>query len=705
MAKGKVLEAVVSLAGEINPSLGKAIDNATGKVSKLNLKAVAIGAAVGGVAVATGKAVTKAAGYLKDLGSAFDKATDAIRIGTGATGEALDGLLEDFDEVYKSVPASMEDASKAIADYNTRLGLTGPTLQNISKQALQVSSMLDEDLGGVIQSSSEAFQQWNISAENMGDAMDYVFKVSQSTGKGFSDIMQTVQKFGPELQSLGYSFEDATALLGQLDKAGVETSEVLASMKKATVNFAKEGISAADGIKIYYDEIQKATSATEAATIASEIFGSKAGPKMADLIRSGAMSVSDLTAELVANGETIAGAAEDTYSFTERLQIMKQGLEVALKPMANTVFNGLNKFMPTLQKLMEKIAPTITKAVNAAAPFVEDFLLGAADALEGVLPLIEQLASDLFPLLTQLLSQLLPPLLSLIQALLPPLMQIIEAILPPAIELIMAVLPMITQIAEIILPVIADLLTTLLPVLTPILELLLGIVNDVVMPLMEPIGLLVESLMPLITPILEMITASLEPIGPILKVIGDVLGVIIGAISTVVGWISKGLGWIVKLIFGSGGDTEAADKVNGYATGGFTDGLSIAGEDPHYPTEAIISFNPKYKAENIQYWTKAGQMLGVSELTYSGYSGRQIETSASSGESGGVGDVYNNSSTTVYDVGGISFSPNITISGDADENDIISQIKELEPEFVDFVLNALARREAGDYGDADGQVY
>lgn len=705
MAKGKVLEAVVSLAGEINPSLGKAIDSATDKVGKLNLKAAAIGAAVGGIAVATGKAVSKAAGYLKDLGSAFDGATDAIRIGTGATGEALDALLEDFDEVYKSVPTTMEDASKAIADYNTRLGLTGPVLQNISKQALQVSSMLGEDLGGVIQSSSEAFQQWNIDADNMGDAMDYIFKVSQNTGKGFTDIMQTVQKFGPELQALGYSFEDATALLGQLDKAGVETGDVLGAMKKATANFAKEGITAADGIKIYYDEIQKATSATEAATIASEIFGAKAGPKMAELIRSGAMSVSDLTAELNENSETIAGAAEDTYDFAERLQIMKQGLEVALKPMANTIFDGLNKFMPTLQKLMEKITPTITKAVDAAAPFVEEFLLGAADALEGVLPLIAQLASDLLPLLTQLLSQLLPPLLGLIQALLPPLMQIIEAILPPAIELIMAVLPMITQIAEIILPVISDLLATLLPVLTPILELLLGIVNDVVMPLMEPIGLLVESLMPLITPLLEMITSILAPLSPILKVIGDVLGVIVGAISTVVGWISKGLGWIVKLIFGGGGDTEAADKVNGYATGGFTDGLSIAGEDPHYPTEAIISFNPKYKSENIQYWAKAGQMLGVSELTYSGYSGRQIETSENSGEGGGVGDVYNSSTTTVYDVGEISFAPQITIAGDADESDIIAEIKKYEPEFVDYVLAALARREAGGYGDADGQVY
>ena len=705
MAKGKVLEAVVNLAGEIDPSLGKAIDSAADKVGKLNLKAAAIGAAVGGISVATGKAVAKAAGYLKELGSAFDGATDAIRIGTGATGEALDALLEDFDEVYKNVPTTMDDAGKAIADYNTRLGLTGPVLQNISKQALQVSSMLGEDLGGVIQSSSEAFQQWNIDADNMGDAMDYIFKVSQSTGKGFTDIMQTVQKFGPELQNLGYSFEDAAALLGQLDKAGVETGDVLAALKKATINFAAEGIGAADGIKIYYDEIQRAKDATEAATIASELFGSKAGPKMAELIRSGAMSVSDLTAELNENGETIAGAAEDTYDFAERLQLMKQGLEVALKPMANTVFDGLNQFMPTLQKLMEKIVPTIQKACDAAAPFVEEFLLGSADALESVLPLIAQMADELFPILTQLLSNLLPPLLGLIQALLPPLLQIIEAIMPPIIELLLSVLPLITQIAEMILPVIAELIVSLLPIISPLLDMLLSLVSNVIFPLMEPIEQLVGLILPLVQPLLEAIVAVLEPLGPVLKVIGDVLGIIIGAISKVVEWISAGLGWIVKLIFGSGGDTEAADKVNGYAKGGFTDGLSIAGEDPHYPTEAVISFNPKYKAENIEYWTKAGQMLGVNELTYSGYSGRQIEAYASDGEPGGIGDTYNSSSSTVYDVGGITFSPIIEISGDVDEDDIIAKIKRLEPEFVDYVLKALARREAGAYGNADGQVY
>lgn len=681
--KGKELQAVVNLAGSIDPSLGKAIESAQKKISGLNVKALAVGAAVGGIAVATGKAVVEAGKYLKDLGSQFDEAADAIRIGTGATGDALDGLLDDFDEVYKSVPTTMEDASKAIADYNTRLGLTGPQLQEISKQALQVSDMLGDDLGGVIEESSQAFQQWNIDADNMGGAMDYIFKVSQSTGMGFTDLMSNMQKFGPQLQEMGYSFETASALMGQLDKAGVNTEEVLSAMKKSVGALAKEGISASDGLAMYYEQIKNAGTAAEAASIASEIFGTKAGSTMAAAIRDGTLAVGDLTESLMENGETIAGAAEDTYDFAERLQIMKQGLEVALKPMANTVFDGLNKFMPVLQKLMEQIVPAISDAVEAAAPFVEEFLMGAAAALEDVLPLISQLAADLLPILTQLMSTLLPPLLSLVQTLLPPLMQIVGAILPPIASLLSTILPMITQIVSAVLPVLVQIISALLPVITPLLEVALQIVNDVIMPLLPPLMQIVQALLPPLVSLLNLVMPILSPLLALLQPIASVLGTIADVIAKIV---SFGSGVISKIagLFGGGG---GGGGVSGFATGGFTSGPSIAGEDPRYPTEAVISFNPAYRSENLEYWAKAGQMLGASnESDYELLSG-------------------GSSTSVVYDLSGLSFSPQIKIEGDTDEDALIRKLRELEPEFIDFVLEALSRREGGTYVTADSRLY
>ena len=577
----------------------------------------------------------------------------------------------------------MEDASKAIADYNTRLGLTGPQLQEISKQALQVSDMLGDDLSGVIEESSQAFQQWNIDADNMGGAMDYIFKVSQSTGMGFTDLMSNMQKFGPQLQEMGYSFETASALMGQLDKAGVNTEEVLSAMKKSVGALAKEGISASDGLAMYYEQIKNAGTAAEAASIASEIFGTKAGSTMAAAIRDGTLAVGDLTESLLENGETIAGAAEDTYDFAERLQIMKQGLEVALKPMANTVFDGLNKFMPVLQKLMEQIVPVISDAVEAAAPFVEEFLMGAADALEDVLPLISQLAADLLPILTQLMSTLLPPLLSLVQTLLPPLMQIVGAILPPIASLLSTILPMITQIVSAVLPVLVQIISALLPVITPLLEVALQIVNDVIMPLLPPLMQIVQALLPPLVSLLNLVMPILSPLLALLQPIASVLGTIADVIAKIV---SFGSGVISKIagLFGGGG---GGGGVSGFATGGFTSGPSIAGEDPRYPTEAVISFNPAYRSENLEYWAKAGQMLGASnESDYELLSG-------------------GSSTSVVYDLSGLSFSPQIKIEGDTDEDALIRKLRELEPEFIDFVLEALSRREGGAYVTADSRLY
>ena len=642
--KGKMLTTTINIMGQIDPSLQKTIADTQKRIKKL---APALAAATAGalamkgafsltksVIALTGTAAIEAGKYLKDLGSQFDEAADAIRIGTGATGDALDGLLDDFDEIYKSVPTTMEDASKAIADYNTRLGLTGPQLQEISKQALQVSDMLGDDLGGVIEESSQAFQQWNIDADNMGGAMDYIFKVSQSTGMGFTDLMSNMQKFGPQLQEMGYSFETASALMGQLDKAGVNTEEVLSAMKKSVGALAKEGISASDGLAMYYEQIKNAGTAAEAASIASEIFGTKAGSTMAAAIRDGTFAVGDLTESLLKNGETIAGAAEDTYDFAERLQIMKQGLEVALKPMANTVFDGLNKFMPTLQKLMEQITPVISDAVNAAMPFVDDFLTGAAAAIESVAPMVTDLASRLFPVLTELMSTLLPPILDLVNALFPAAMQILD-------EVIIPLTPFIVQIVDALLPPLVSLLNAVLPLLTPLLS--------------------------------------------VLKPVADVL-------ATIAEWIGKivdfGAGVIEKIagLFG-GGSGSKLSAPQGYATGGFTSGPSIAGEDPRYPTEAVISFNPAYRAQNLTYWQRAGQMLGASpESDY------ELLSSGSS-------------TSVVYDLSGLSFSPQIKIEGDTDENALIRKLRELEPEFIDFVLEALSRREGGAYVTADSRLY
>lgn len=680
MAGGKTLEQVIAIAGKLEPSLqqsiGKADKLTSGMGSKLKKTAAITAGAFAAVGTAAAAAAMAGGKYLLDLGTKFDESADTIRIGTGATGDALAALQADCDAVYKSIPGDLEGASTAIADFNTRLGLTGEPLQKLSIQANQVCDMLGEDLPTVIESSSQAFQQWGVSEDEMSNKMDYLFKVSQSTGIGFNDLATKMQKYGAQLQDLGLDFDHASALMGQLEKAGVNTDEALGALKKSVGTMAKEGLSASEGIAKYTEEIKNAESAEKAAAIASEVFGTRAGSTMAAAIRDGTLSVEDLTAELQANGETISGAAEDTYDFAERLEMFKHTAEVALKPLANTVFDSLNALMPIAAQAIEAFLPVLEQVASSAAPVIEQIVSVVSQGLEQMTPMIVEFGAQVGPMLSELVSSLLPPLMDLIMQLLPIIMQIISAVLPVVTTLLSALMPIISSVVSII----GSLLSALMPILDPLLQ-------------------IVQMLLPPIADLITGIMAVLQPVIGVIEGIAGAIGTLVGGISQVIdlaGQAASALGGIGDFIGGGIGG------LLGFATGGFTNGLAIAGEDPRYPTEAVISFNPAYRAQNLKYWRMAGAMLGAaggSTVPVYGYAAGgftgEVGTSLFSSDYGLSGGAVVDSTT--YDLSGLTFSPQVNIRGNADAESVLSAVRELEPEFVDLILDAISKREEGAY--------
>lgn len=162
-------------------------------------------------------------------------------------------------------------------------------------------------------------------------------------------------------------------------------------------------------------------------------------------------------------------------------------------------------------------------------------------------------------------------------------------------------------------------------------------------------------------------TAAMNAAGSFFGWIGEKLAWLNEKIESipVIGSLYSGAKGLVGGLFGGG-------EVKAYAKGGFTDGLSIAGEAG---TEAIISFDPRYRSQNLSYWAKAGQMLGASDISLSEGSG---------------GDSYN--------LGGVTFAPQITVTGMADKQSIMEAIRNEYPEFLDMLEEWLMNREETVYG-------
>jgi TP901 family phage tail tape measure protein len=700
MAKGKVLQTVIDIAGEISPTLGKSLDKVTDKLEGVNVKAMAAGAAVGAIAIGTVKAVTESVKYLAELGDAYNSAVNDISAGTGLVGAELEGMGDVLKDVYGSnFGESMEDAAAGINEVYRATGLTGDALAETTKGAYALADTFGYDVAESARAAKAMMTNFGVTGE---EAMGLIAAGAQNGLDYSGELIDTISEYSVQFSKLGFSADEMFSVLQQgadsgawnLDKVGDAVKEFsirsIDGSKTTKEAFTDLGFDADSMMAIFAEGGYKAQAAFKG--VLAELM------EMDDEVKRDAIGVSlfgtqweDLGTEAMTalldmesgayNAEDALGKINDVKynNLTDAFEGIKRQAEVSLLPLASTIAKAFTQIAPVIGKLFEKLGPIIEQVTAEAMPFVTEFLDGMMVTLDSVIPLVLELASAILPVLSSFVKQLLPPLLSLINQLLPPLMELVMAILPPLSAILLAILPMLTTILSAVLPVLISLMNTLLPILTPILELATSLLNDVVMPLLEPIMQLVNALLPAIAPILELIISGLQPVFDLLGPLADVLGIVVGWIAKVVGWVADGLSWVVDLIFGdTSGQVSEAASANGYATGGFTNGLSIAGEDPRYPTEAVISFNPAYRAQNLSYWAQAGRMLGAEASDF--YLG--------GGGSGG----------TVIDIGGISFAPNITITGTASKQTIMDAIEAEYPEFIDMLEEYLVNRGATVYG-------
>lgn len=390
-----VLRSLVVKIGADISALQKGLEDASKALNKAGNSLTSAGDKLSkGLTVPLGAA---AAGLLK-LGMDFDKSFDKIRVGTGATGEALKSLQEDFKAVYSSVPANMDEVSAAIADLNTRTGLAGKPLQELSKQMLNLSRITGEDLSGIIKNSSRLFGDWGLSADKTSSTMDYLFKVSQSTGIGFNELNAKLVQFGAPLRQMGFDFETAAAMIGKFEKEGVNTEFVLGGLRVALGKIAKEGITnTAEALAEITRRIKEAGSTSEANRIALEMFGARVGPDMAAAIREGRFELSNLAEGLKASRETINGATFETMDFSDKLTVMKNKAAVALEPLGSNLMTAINNAMPAIESILGKISDAVNWFGNLDSSSQKLILsfIGVAAAIGPVMSTLGRLTSGI----------------------------------------------------------------------------------------------------------------------------------------------------------------------------------------------------------------------------------------------------------------------------------------------------------------------
>lgn len=342
------------------------------------------GAALGAAAVAVGTALFK-------VGSQFDDMGDALRL-TGANGAQLDALNESAMRVAQTTPAldgGLEQIGQTMATLSQRLGLTGQPLETLTSQMVQLQNMGQEvDLNTV----TGAMTSFGIKGADTSKTLDELFQVSQKTGLSITDLATSVGKGGPALRQYGLGIGESAALIGTLDRAGLDADKTMAAMTKGLSVFAKEGRKPKEALMETISGIKNFVSAgndPQAIAMASKIFGTKGAAQFVDAVKSGAVSVESLNAAMAGGGDTILGAADDTADFAEQWQLFKQKALVAIEPIATRVFGIISQGMGWIA---DKGLPTLKSATDFMAKYKGAFLAVAAAIAVFVIPALTQYA-------------------------------------------------------------------------------------------------------------------------------------------------------------------------------------------------------------------------------------------------------------------------------------------------------------------------
>ena len=409
--------------------------------------------------------------------------------------------------------------------------------------------------------------------------------------------------------------------------------------------------------------------------------------------------------------------------------------------------------IPVLLEIVAAILPVIVELINQLLPIltqiVDSVLTVLAEVLAQLLPVFVQFIGMVLPVLLQLVQTLMPIFMQIIEAVLPVILQLVQSLLPIVMQIVMAVLPVLVQILNTLTPIFQLVISLLQPIFdlfVALLQPVLNIISLAIAPLISIFTALINTVLTPIIPIIELVASyittvlgvAFENLSPIITGIQTVLsglttfikgtfsadwglawsGVVkaFGGIwDTVVGLVKAPINGVIGLVNSAisalnkvsvtipdwvpeiGGQTYGINlpTIPLLASGGFTDGVSIAGEEG---MEAVISFDRQYRDKNIGIWEKAGRMLGVLRNENQGdgltaQAGKLLTLDDFS-----LGSLVDGTSVVIYnDFSGFTWSPHIHGGDGENEDSFMARLKAHEAEFFDWLEEFVEMREVAQY--------
>ena len=403
MAKSKVMELAIKIAGKVDKSLGTSTKAANKQLATIQKAANKVSTTMTAGLAAMGTGAIAATKYLADLGGEWQTATNQVAASTGAAGKELEGLRDVMEDVYAAnYGDSVADVGDAVAMVNRNManldqnGLTAAT-----EGALALRDAFEYDVAESTRAAEAIRKNFGSSAE---EAFSLIAAGAQNGLDYSGELIDTINEYSSQFAKLGFDADgmfnilqagaDGTAW--NLDKVGDAikefsiraidgsdtTVEAFTSLgynaENIMATFAAGGEGANDAFFDVLDTIMAVDDQVERDALGVALFGTQ----WEDLGVEAMEAMANASQAAYDTGDALEQINQVKYNdLDSALQGIGRQIEVALLPAADAMYQSLMSNMPEISAAIEEVSPVV-------AEIAEDFADWAGGAISEGLPVL-----------------------------------------------------------------------------------------------------------------------------------------------------------------------------------------------------------------------------------------------------------------------------------------------------------------------------
>lgn len=315
-----------------------------------------------------------------ELGEKYEDIGVGVREFSSSSGEAFEELEGRARKVFGSLDVAGENTGQTMAQLTSILGEAIPDslVKHVEDLQGRFANLKAQDVAGI-------FYAFKTPAEETDAALASLLQSARGAGQGVGDLVSMMKGDAAEtLHQAGLNAQQAGAFIADIMKIGPGGRTVLSGLNSAMKDFAKEGLSFGDGMKLAGERLKELGDTADGQELAEKLFGTRKWATAMAAAQDYVDVVSKGPEAFDANAASVDEFITQTETLENKWEEVKHKIEEALMPaglgavdLVDTMIKGVktsfDQHLPEIRTEVKKLGDSFLDNL----PTIKDFVSGS----------------------------------------------------------------------------------------------------------------------------------------------------------------------------------------------------------------------------------------------------------------------------------------------------------------------------------------